>query len=553
MINFERGNTINNFIFIYAVPAVIIAIIFLIGSHIRTSKNLERNLRECFGKPPEKQEYSLDSIETYHVYKSSNSDTSKHIDDITWNDLDMDKVFRRINVCNTSIGEEYLYDCLHEPQFEQVRFSIREAFISRLQEQPEERLKVQMCLARLGKINFNGISDLIYNSGNQTLKFPFIYNILSIIPFLCVIFIIINMYAGIICLVASFAINMAVYFKMKRKIESAFTAIQYCLSMIFCCGKLLKIESLKSESFLMQLQKPFEIFKSLKRKGLEPRQKVFNESGIIMEYLRILLLSDVKNYNKIISSIYKNKEHFHNLYKILGEIDLAICVFSFRESLPFYSTPVFHDENCMNFKEIYHPLLSTPVPNSGIIKKNSIITGSNASGKSTFIKTLAINGILAQTVFTCTAETFFARFSLVMTSMALRDDITEGESYFITEIKSLKRILDKIADVHCVCYIDEILRGTNTIERIAASASILNYLNVKDCLCIIASHDIELAQMFRDIVDNYHFREQMTNNGMIFDYKINTGISNTRNAIKLLRYMNFDNTIVENAEKLANK
>jgi DNA mismatch repair ATPase MutS len=310
---------------------------------------------------------------------------------------------------------------------------------------------------------------------------------------------------------------------------------------------------LKSEFFFEQLNNSYLIFKSLKGTDLQITQYRFDDVGLLSQYWRIWRLIDVVNYNKIISAISKNKEQFHELYKKLAEIDLSVCVASFRESLLFYSTPVFHEKSCIDFKEIYYPLLSDPVANSGAIKNSSIITGSNASGKSTFIKTLAVNGILAQTIFTCRAEAFASRYALVMTSMALRDDISEGESYFITEIKSLKRILDKIEKNYCVCYIDEILRGTNTTERIAASASILNYLNEKDCLCLAASHDIELAKMLENIVDNYHFKEQITNDGMIFDYKINQGISNTRNAIKLLHYMKFPSVIVENAKKLSDK
>ena len=136
--------------------------------------------------------------------------------------------------------------------------------------------------------------------------------------------------------------------------------------------------------------------------------------------------------------------------------------------------------------------------------------------------------------------------------MAVRDNITEGESYFIKEIKSLKRILDKVQDVPCMCFVDEILKGTNTIERIAASAAVLKYLHDKDCLCMTASHDIELTQILENKYDNYHFREEINDDGISFDYKLKNGPSQTRNAIRLLDYMNFEDKIVEDAQNLAN-
>ena len=95
-----------------------------------------------------------------------------------------------------------------------------------------------------------------------------------------------------------------------------------------------------------------------------------------------------------------------------------------------------------------------------------------------------------------------------------------GESYFIKEIRSLKRILDKVEVVYCLCIVDEILRGTNTIERISASSAVLNFLNEENCMAIIASHDIELTELLKNSYENYHFREQITDHGISFDYTL---------------------------------
>jgi DNA mismatch repair ATPase MutS len=180
-----------------------------------------------------------------------------------------------------------------------------------------------------------------------------------------------------------------------------------------------------------------------------------------------------------------------------------------------------------------------------------LITGSNASGKSTFIKALAINGILAQTLLTCAAGRFQTRPSLIITSMAMRDDISKGDSYFIVEIKSLKRIMDLVRKYPCVCYIDEVLRGTNTVERIAASVSVLEYLHARRCLCVVASHDIELADILAAKFDNYHFCERVTDDGITFDYKLKHGAATTKNAIRLLGFMGFGEEIVDKANQLS--
>ena len=274
------------------------------------------------------------------------------------------------------------------------------------------------------------------------------------------------------------------------------------------------------------------------------------EVDYFIEYFRIIFLTSIRNYNKVLSVLEKNRDAFCLLYQSFGELDAAISVLSFRKSLPFYTRPAFMDKNKMEAEDIYHPLIADPVANSLALSKSNLISGSNASGKSTFLKAVAVNGILAQTIHTCTARAFKTRLALVMTSMAVREDITAKESYFIAEIKSLKRIIQKIPDVYCVCVIDEILKGTNTVERIAASTAILRDLHQRDCLCIVATHDTELTRLLSDWYDNYHFSEQISDQGIYFDYIIKEGPALTKNAIKLLSFYEFDRQIISDADKM---
>ena len=127
-----------------------------------------------------------------------------------------------------------------------------------------------------------------------------------------------------------------------------------------------------------------------------------------------------------------------------------------------------------------------------------LLTGSNASGKSTFLKTVALGAIMAQTINTCPADHYEACFFHICSSMALRDDLDSGESYYIVEIKSLKRILDQAGQYPLLCFVDEVLRGTNTVERIAASTQILKSLGRKNLICFAATHDSELKELLKD-------------------------------------------------------
>ena len=137
--------------------------------------------------------------------------------------------------------------------------------------------------------------------------------------------------------------------------------------------------------------------------------------------------------------------------------------------------------------------------------------------------------------------------------MALNDDLLAGESYYIVETKSLKRILEEInGSVPLLCTIDEVLRGTNTVERIAASSKILEIIAKRGALCLAATHDIELCELLSMQYEMYHFEEQVGINEMVFDYKIRYGKAVSRNAINLLKLMGFDESIVSGAHERAN-
>lgn len=190
--------------------------------------------------------------------------------------------------------------------------------------------------------------------------------------------------------------------------------------------------------------------------------------------------------------------------------------------------------------------------NSILIKNNILFTGSNASGKSTFIKAVALNCILAQSLNTALCSKYRCKFSNVVTSMAIKDNILSGDSYFIAEIKSLKRLLDSLnGEIRVLAFVDEILKGTNTIERISASASILKYAESTNGRLLVATHDMELTQIL-ETYENYHFSETVTEDEVTFDYKLKKGPSNTRNALKLLKAMNFNNEVVSLSNQVCN-
>ena len=223
---------------------ILIIAIVVISTSVQARRKQKNLLISSFGKPPDDTEYELDSIKTYFNYKSKKDAGSRPVDDITWNDLDMDKVYKRTNVCLSSVGEEYLYNCLHELQSGPDRLTAREQAVEFFTEHPKEQLAAQMILARLGKRNYNGIATLIFNTDVNLLKHPIIFIALAILPLLCVVALFFSVPAGIAGIIASFIINTVVYIWTKLKIDAEIPTVSYFTSMLYSCKKLCGLEYL---------------------------------------------------------------------------------------------------------------------------------------------------------------------------------------------------------------------------------------------------------------------------------------------------------------------
>ncbi len=461
----------------------------------------------------------------------------------------MNGIFRRVNCCQTSVGEETLYQRLRtlEPVPEEW-----EAWLDALKKNPDTRLEYQHLLWQLGKEHYNGLVSFLW--GDTMIKeipMPYII-LLRALPILSIVSMIFTGYLGLILLIFSAVINLGISVWFQHKAESHLSAIRYLSRMLRCVSILMKTPFPGLESLMERIQKEYKPFRHLRSRMSSVSDKAVQSSSMegMAVLAKMIVLSDVYNYSRCAATLRKEREGAFRLYRTLGELDMLICTASFRKSLLTYCLPEFTEKMELDMDWVIHPMLSYPVPNTLKIAKSSLITGSNASGKSTFLKTVAVNAVLGQTLNTCGAKQFKLPRALVISSMALKDNLTGGDSYFVAEIKSFKRIMEATKETPCLCFVDEILRGTNTIERIAASAAVLYSLNQGSCLCLVASHDIELTRILKQQYDNYHFSEQVTEKGVSFDYTIKQGPSNTRNAILLLYTMGFEDDVITQANRL---
>lgn len=529
-------------------------VIFSIAAKISRDRKRKQNIYEQWGKVPQK-EYSPSDFTSISCYFENNRQENEKVlvDDITWNDLDMNRVFSRINNTQTDIGEEYLYNMMRELIFDQKVLSDRDLLIEYFRNNSQERIRLQVLLSKLGKLRFLSISDYISGKRKGVGKNGAYYKVFAAI-FILTPFLTIKFPQAVVLFFASLVINVSIYFKVRDKIIGHLPSLSYIVSMINTAKRISKLNIKSIETYSQRLNNCTKKAKGVSI-SLLPFM-VYTTENYFLEIIKIFFLGEPIIYYSIFKFIDKHRQELKIIYQTIGMLDSVISIASYRESLDYFTTPNLkagHINNkFIDFSELNHPLIEKPVSNTLKVSKAVLVTGSNASGKSTFLKSVAINAIFAQTIYTCLAREYSSSFFNIYSSMALNDNLEAKESYYIVEIKSLKRIVESLNDdVPCLCVVDEVLRGTNTIERISASSEILHFIANSNCICLCATHDIELAQILGESVENYHFQEFFDDDTIKFDYRIYSGKSTTRNAIKLLNVLGYDKRIVNNAEQRA--
>lgn len=516
-------------------------------------KKIKENLKRQWGNIPE-EEYSEERMNSLRYYYQSIADASLDIDDITWNDIDMDDIYQMINNTQSAIGEEYLYALLRKPCFSNNELEERNRLMNFFQASEKERIELQIKLKLIGKLKRISVFQYIDHLYEQESHSNIPHYLMAFGLIFSISMIFINSLVGSLGTLFFVSYNIYRYYKRKANIENYLIIFSYLIRLLDKAKGITQLQIKEIESYTKELEDEVKVFQKFKRGSgvLVSNNASGSMMDLFLDYGRMLFHFDLIKYNKMLTFLQNNKSHIASIYKIIGFLDSMLAAASFRDTLDYYVLPDLTKSSNIRLKveDLYHPLLEEPITNSIAEEKSVMITGSNASGKSTFIKTLAINAILSQSLYTSVSRSYKANFFMVYSSMALRDSIFRNESYYIVEIKSLKRIIDRVnKDIPTLCFIDEVLRGTNTLERIAASSRILSSLAKRNAMVFAATHDIELTHILEKQYSNYHFQEHIQDNQITFDYKLYEGRAVSKNAIKLLGMLGYSEDIIEEAEK----
>jgi len=249
---------------------------------------------------------------------------------------------------------------------------------------------------------------------------------------------------------------------------------------------------------------------------------------------------------KIEKWITHHKDNIITWLKILAKFDSLVSLGIFAYNNPGYAYPQVADTFMLEGKDIGHPMLNrcVCVRNDVTISRHPyflVVTGANMAGKSTYLRTVGINLILACAgAPVCATSLKFYPYKLV-TNLRTSDSLTDNESYFFAELKRLKMIIDRLqSGEQLFIILDEILKGTNSKDKQKGSIALMKQLVSLDGNGIIATHDLvlgNLEQEFPDAIKNYRFEADIKDEQLSFTYKIREGVAQNMNASFLMKKM----------------
>lgn len=530
---------------------------FLLPSvFINKKKRNYENLERSFGQVKE-ETFDFELIEKYFKSNKHNN-LQEVISDKTCNDLDLDDHFKFIDRTNSKVGQQYLYNQIRSGSYNEAQTALNENIIAQLQRDPKTRIYLQNLIQRLNHKDAYDICTLFNGQHIETPKWFFVIQFLS---FASLISIILSFFSTTFLLVSLliFSINFIIHYWNKGNLAQYVHSIPQLVKLNAVAGEIYRTPAL--QPLEPELNKAMQTINQVKNRmmffQLEAKfQREYEIIGwFLFEMIKITFLLELFLLFGVLKRLNNKRREIESVFTFLGKVDMIISITSLRHGLKTHCIPNIQRELSIDATEMYHPLIPNCTPNSIHIRNKSILlTGSNMSGKTSFIRTVGLNVITGMTINTCFAQSM--RFPRLSVSSAIRisDDLLNSKSYYFEEVLTIKDMIKRgQSSQYNLFLMDEIFKGTNTIERIAAGKAVLSALAKQNNLVMVSTHDVELTDMLDEQYDLYHFSETVENSNVGFDYKLKPGKLKTRNAIKILEINEYPSEIVQEANTIAIK
>lgn len=348
-----------------------------------------------------------------------------------------------------------------------------------------------------------------------------------------------------------FAISFVIANIQTKRISKLHNTVDRMNKLLYVYSRLMKL--IEKENFLADNLKHTQ--QSLLSKGLPASQTIRQLSGIIggldqrfnmaLIILNILYLRDIRHVMALEKWIKAHVGSFDAWFDALAQVDALCSLGNFSFNHPGYACPEIADHYFqMEGKALGHPLLNRKkcVRNDISITKNPyflVVTGANMAGKSTYLRTVGVNFLLACIGAPVCAESLVIYPAHLVTSLRTADSLTANESYFFAELKRLKMMIDRLNNgEELFIILDEILKGTNSKDKQKGSLALVKQLITKKTCGIIATHDLLLGTLeaeFPGEIKNYRFEADITNDELTFSYQLREGVAQNMNASFLMK------------------
>lgn len=349
----------------------------------------------------------------------------------------------------------------------------------------------------------------------------------------------------------SFVIGWIIIGIHGKYLQSGFQAFENKQVLLQQYGWLLeKFQEVETQDSILLFQ-----YKEIAQKASVAIAELTNLSNRIDQRLNLFaimifnpyFLFDIQNMWALENWKTKHQADFQSWLTLVGKIELLNCFAVYRFQHPDDCTPTITETPLyLSAKKLSHPLItaSKRVGNDlvmGSPEKLFLITGSNMSGKTTFLRAIGMNLVMAQAGLPVAASHFEFSPMQIFSSIRISDSLAENTSYFMAELKKLQALKIGVqSSITSIVLIDEILRGTNSEDKYHGSAEFVKELMSMKCLSLFATHDLKLGAMEQDypgILANYCFESLIENNNLYFDYTIRKGIAQNKNASFLMKQM----------------
>ena len=532
----------------------------------RRRRRLVERLRSEWGRARAPYR-SADGTGFYHSVHAATLRGS--IDSATWADLILDAVFAFLDRTESVLGREVLYSRLRETRGSQEELLDFNRLVERFARDDRARIAVQTTLAGVTERSATTAWQLALETPEalpgwmRWLPPGFAMAVASILVAIALRPALIP--AAVPVVVGALILRMRMAWRI-----SPWVAPFLSVGQILQTGRRVVAVEPPTEPTTVVVRERLPRLARLGRiarwLGRDPSRSDLAAVGA--EYLNWFFCADAIALLLAFGTVRRHQQELREIAETLGRLDAAIAIASVRAGSR-WARPEFVDlTSPARLAGIRHPLVTDCVPNDLTLGPvdGVILTGANMTGKSTFIRAVGTNVILAQSLCTVFAESYEAPWMAVRSCISPSDSLEAGKSLYQMEAETVISVLAQAAEGGLtLCLFDELFRGTNSIDRIAASAAVYASLvnagpnqqplarRLARCLVIAATHDLELVRFVGPGFAAFHFGDRVALGRLEFDYRLRPGVAPSRNAIALLQLLGAPPEVVADARARADR